>query len=202
MADLDNSPAAIRNGMPRGQEPDGPGGAGASGASGKTALARGVLAVLGLPDDGFDDENHLVLTLDGATLHAQLIDQGDAPILVLGADLGEIAAASAQPVYAQLLAANLAWRSVGGGSLALDAQSGHGLLVLRFDGWPCALDTLGQRLYAFIEAAERWATVLRAADATPALPPSGGDDAAGMPSVEQSVRNARMATLFNPSNHA
>lgn len=173
-------------------------------APAKTALKRAVIDALGLPNTAFDDEDRLVLTLDGATLHVQLIDTADAVLLVLGADLGAVAAESARDTYAQLLAANLAWRSVGGGSLALDAESGHALLVLRLDGWPCAPEALGQRLYAFIDAAERWAAVLRGANTRSALPsvPTSRGAGEALPSVEQSIRDARMATFFNPNNHA
>lgn len=191
MADLDDSRRPTRDGGAPAAAPS------VAESPARAALRRAVINALGLPNNAFDDEGHLVLTLDGPTLHAQLIDTADAVILVLGADLGEVAAESARDTYAQLLAANLAWRSVGGGSVALDAESGHALLVLRFDGWPCTPDVLGQRLYAFIDAAERWAAVVRAPDFTP----KSGDDAA-LRSAAESVEHARMATLFTPSNYA
>ena len=127
----------------------------------RVATCQAVLAeALGLDELSFDENSHAVVAMDGGFLHLQMIDEEEAQVLVLVADLGAIG--TDPEIQQTLLIGNLSWRDVAGGALALDPEGRNALLVVRLDLAALNEAALAQRLYATIDAAERWTAELAA----------------------------------------
>lgn len=111
---------------------------------------------LGLQPDIFDSSRHAVVQLEGAILHLQLFEQNESQILVLMSQLGSINEKAKLNTYSLLLSANLSWKSVAGGTLAIASDTDEAILIIRLDLKHMSELELNQRLYACIDAAEKW----------------------------------------------
>lgn len=125
-----------------------------------SAKLAAIARALGHDASLFDEQGQATLRIDGTTLVLQVFAEAGIQVLVVAAELGTVAPEARARVYATMLAANVSWRDVGGGVLALDESSQHALLMLRLE--VTALDdaALAQRLYAYTDAALGWAARL------------------------------------------
>lgn len=139
-----------------------------------TAIAKAVGQDVSL----FDEQHHAVLQFDGITLHLQYFADDGIAVLVLAADLGELAAPSRTQAYALMLSANTSWRDVGGGALAVDDEHRRALLMLRLDLAGLTDAALAQRIYAFTQAAVHWSGKLAALSGQAAPAPAAEPGAA------------------------
>ncbi|MBK5941113.1 CesT family type III secretion system chaperone [Halochromatium roseum] len=115
---------------------------------------------LDLPELAFDDAGLAAVAIQGATLYLQAIDEPEVALLVLIADLGDPAVGRPErraALHQAMLMANLSWREVAGGALALEPDGERALLRVRLDLAALDPEALRQQLYATIDAAERWA---------------------------------------------
>lgn len=119
---------------------------------------------LDLHELAFDEAGLAAVAIQGATLYLQAIDEPEIALLVLIADLGDPAAGRSErraALHQAMLMANLSWREVAGGALALDPDGERALLRVRLDLTALDPEELRQRLYATIDTAERWAAELQ-----------------------------------------
>ncbi len=121
-----------------------------------TAIAR----ALGHEASLFDEQGQATLRIEGTTLVLQGFEEAGVQVLVVAAELGTVAPEARARVYATMLAANVSWRDVGGGALALDESTHNALLMLRLDVTTLDDQALAQRLYAYTDAALNWAARL------------------------------------------
>lgn len=141
---------------------------------------------LDLPELAFDEAGLAAVAIQGATLYLQAIDEPEVALLVLIADLGDPAAGQPErraALHQAMLMANLSWREVAGGALALDPEGERALLRVRLDLAALEAEGLRQRLYATIDAAERWAAELK----TRAGAPAGDDQGRAAPAAATMV---------------
>lgn len=139
-----------------------------------TAIAR----VLGHEASLFDEQGQATLRIDGTPLALQLFAEAGVQVLVVAAELGAVAPEARARVYATMLAANVSWRDVGGGALALDESTHNALLMLRLEVTTLDDQALAQRLYAYTDAALNWTARLGL------RPGSGAAVAAAAPASE------------------
>jgi len=103
---------------------------------------------------------------------------------VLIADLGDPAAAHPERrsvLHQAMLMANLSWREVAGGALALDPDGERVLLRVRLDLATLDAEGLRQQLYATIDTAERWAAELATLAKRPAADVQTTPDVVALP---------------------
>lgn len=113
-------------------------------------------SALGLQSDIFDESRHAVVQLNNAILHIQFFEEDKSQILLLMSQLGFINKKARLSAYSLLLSANLSWKSVAGGALAIDPDTSEAILITRLNVKNFNEQELTQNLYACIDAAETW----------------------------------------------